>query len=55
MTRIYDDRPPLDVLKADIAATLQQRLPTIVVYDRDRQLTSVRLPSKVKDGDRFWR
>jgi hypothetical protein len=55
VTRIYDDRPPLDVLKADIAATLQQQLPTIVVYDRDRQLTSVRLPSKVKDGDRFWR
>ena len=37
VTRIYDDRPPLDVLKADIAATLQQRLPTIVVYDRIRE------------------
>ena len=55
VTRIYNGLPPLDDLKADIAASLQQKLRTIAVYHRDRQLVSVRLPSKVVEGDRFWR
>lgn len=55
VTRIYNGLPPVDALKADIAASLQQKLPTIVVYHRDRQLVSVRLPSRVVEGDRYWR
>lgn len=55
VTRIYNGLPPVDALKTDIAASLEQKLPTIVVYHRDRQLVSVRLPSKVADGDRYWR
>lgn len=54
-TRIYDDMPPLKMLEADIAATIRQELPTIAIYHREDQRTSVRLPSRIKDGERFWR
>jgi hypothetical protein len=55
VTRMYDNLPPLERLKADISATLEQKLPTIVIYDRDERRTSVRLPSRVRNGDRYWR
>jgi hypothetical protein len=55
VTRMYNDQPPLDVLKSDIAATIRQELPTIVVYDRSEGRASVRLPSNAKNADQLLR